>query len=60
MRANDPERTLRRGWSITRTADGQVVRSPDDVSPGDELRTLVAEGEVRSTVSAGSTVDGDG
>jgi exodeoxyribonuclease VII large subunit len=50
VRANDPERTLARGWSITRTASGEVVRSPDDVAPGDELRTLVAGGEVRSTV----------
>ena len=60
VRANDPDRTLRRGWSITRTADGRVVRSPDDVAPGDELSTLVAEGEVRSTVVGPSTVDGDG
>jgi exodeoxyribonuclease VII large subunit len=60
VRANDPERTLARGWSITRRADGTVVRSPEDVAPGDELRTLVAEGEVRSTVTSPSTVDGDG
>jgi exodeoxyribonuclease VII large subunit len=50
VRANDPERTLARGWSITRTPDGTVVRAPEEVAPGDELRTLVAGGEVRSTV----------
>jgi exodeoxyribonuclease VII large subunit len=65
VRANDPDRTLARGWSITRTADGRVVRGADDVTPGDELRTQVAAGEVRSTVvattsAATSTVDGDG
>ena len=60
VRANDPDRTLARGWSITRTATGQVVRSPDEVAVGDELRTLVAGGEVRSTVVGTSTVGGDG
>lgn len=60
VRALDPERTLARGWSITRTADGRVVRAPDDVAPGDELRTQVAQGTVRSTVSPTSTVDADG
>ena len=51
LRSLDPERTLRRGWSITRRADGHVVRSPDDVQPGDALITRVAGGDVRSTVS---------
>ncbi|MEO7573947.1 MAG: exodeoxyribonuclease VII large subunit [Acidimicrobiales bacterium] len=51
VRALDPERTLARGWSITRGPGGDVVRSPSDVRPGDELSTLVAGGEVRSTVS---------
>ena len=51
LRALDPDRTLARGWSITRRADGQVVRSPADVSPGDVLTTRVAGGDVRSTVS---------
>jgi exodeoxyribonuclease VII large subunit len=60
VRANDPDRTLARGWSITRAADGRLVRSPDDVAVGDELRTLVAGGEVRSTVAPASTVDSDG
>jgi exodeoxyribonuclease VII large subunit len=51
LRSLDPERTLARGWSITRRADGRVVRSPDDVEPGDALITRVAGGDVRSTVS---------
>ena len=50
VRALDPDRTLARGWSITRRADGTVVRSPDEVAAGDELRTLVAGGELRSAV----------
>jgi exodeoxyribonuclease VII large subunit len=60
VRANDPGRTLARGWSITRAADGRLVRSPDDVGVGDELRTLVAGGEVRSTVVPAPRVDADG
>lgn len=51
LRALDPDRTLARGWSITRGPDGQVVRSPDEVAPGDALVTRVAGGDVRSTVS---------
>jgi exodeoxyribonuclease VII large subunit len=50
VRALDPERALARGWSITRTADGRVVRSPADVTAGDTLLTRLAGGEVRSTV----------
>ena len=50
VRALDPDRTLARGWSITRRTDGTVVRSPDDVAEGDELRTLVVGGELRSAV----------
>jgi exodeoxyribonuclease VII large subunit len=50
VRALDPQRALARGWSITTTADGRVVRSHRDVAPGDALRTRLADGEVRSTV----------
>jgi exodeoxyribonuclease VII large subunit len=51
VRALDPERTLARGWSITRGPQGRVLRSPADVLPGDELTTVLAGGEVRSTVN---------
>ena len=57
MRALDPARTLARGWSITRDAQGRVVRSAAAVGPGDRLVTKVAEGEVHSTVD---TTDGTG
>jgi exodeoxyribonuclease VII large subunit len=50
VRALDPARTLARGWSITRDAQGRVVRSPAAVAPGDRLVTTVAEGELHSTV----------
>jgi exodeoxyribonuclease VII large subunit len=46
--AVDPRRALARGWSITRTADGALVRSPDAVDPGTALITTVAGGEITS------------
>jgi len=59
LRVLDPERTLARGWSITRGPDGRVVRSPADVQPGDRLTTITRGGELQSEVTA-STVTRDG
>jgi len=50
VRAFDPSRALARGWSITRTGAGSLVRSPADAAPGDPLVTTVAGGTVHSTV----------
>jgi exodeoxyribonuclease VII large subunit len=60
LRALDPERTLARGWSITRRSDGRLVRSRADVATGDDLLTNVADGLIRSTVTSASTVSDDG
>ena len=49
VRAHDPALALARGWSITRSADGRVLRSVADASPGDEILTTLADGTVRST-----------
>ena len=49
-RALDPAATLARGWTITRRTDGRLVRSPDDVAPGDELVTATVGGSIRSRV----------
>jgi exodeoxyribonuclease VII large subunit len=46
----DPAVQVARGWSITRRADGTIVRSVDDLTPGDELTTMVIDGSIRSTV----------
>jgi exodeoxyribonuclease VII large subunit len=46
----DPIHTMSRGWSITRDAQGNVVRSVRDVAQGDILVTTVADGDVTSTV----------
>ena len=51
IHAQDPVRALARGWSITTRADGRLVRSPDDVAPGDALVTRLAGGTIASTVT---------
>ena len=48
--AFDPTRALARGWSLARTADGRLVRSIDDVAPGDKLAVTVADGTLHTTV----------
>lgn len=50
-RALDPALALARGWSITRSTDGRVVRSVADVAPGSELVTRIADGTVTSTIT---------
>jgi exodeoxyribonuclease VII large subunit len=50
LRLLSPKNVLERGYSITRRADGSLVRAAKDVRVGDELTTVVAEGEIRSTV----------
>ena len=52
LRAVDPARALGRGWTITRTGAGTVVRSIDDLRSGDTLVTQLVDGIVTSTVSA--------
>ncbi|MCQ0023896.1 exodeoxyribonuclease VII large subunit [Streptomyces somaliensis DSM 40738] len=43
--ALSPAATLERGYAVLRRSDGAVVRSPDEVGPGEELRARVAAGE---------------
>jgi len=45
-----PARTLRRGFSITRDAEGRILRSATAVAAGDRLTTTLANGEVASRV----------
>ncbi|HEX9992661.1 MAG TPA: exodeoxyribonuclease VII large subunit [Acidimicrobiales bacterium] len=48
--ALDPAKALARGWSITRDADGRVVRSVAALAPGDRLVTTFADGSAASRV----------
>jgi exodeoxyribonuclease VII large subunit len=56
LEAVSPQRVLERGFSVTLRADGGVVRRPQDVQPGDELLTRLAEGQVASRVSGSREV----
>jgi exodeoxyribonuclease VII large subunit len=46
----DQANLLARGWSITRTATGEVVRSTDDVESGTIITTQVADGLLTSRI----------
>jgi exodeoxyribonuclease VII large subunit len=46
----DPANLLARGWSITRTATGEVVRSTADVATGTMITTQVADGLLTSRI----------
>jgi len=49
----DPQRTLERGFSVTRDAGGRLLRHPAQVSSGDALLSRLAGGLLRSRVEAG-------
>ncbi|NTV30183.1 MAG: exodeoxyribonuclease VII large subunit, partial [Candidatus Omnitrophica bacterium] len=46
-----PKKILRRGFSVTRTASGRLVRSAADVRPEEVITTELASGQVRSVVT---------
>ncbi len=60
VRALDPANLLARGWSITRTANGDVVRGPDDVAAGDSITTQLAGGIISSRVEGVDPDPSDG
>ena len=51
LHALDPAVLLKRGWSITRNSNGDVIRTVGDVSPDDTLVTEVADGTIISRAS---------
>ncbi len=50
LSALDPAQLLRRGYSLTFTADGRLIKSPTDVQPGDIVNTRLANGTLQSVV----------
>ena len=50
LRALSPVAVLERGYSLTRTADGSLVKSVRQVAAGAHLRTQVADGTFESEV----------
>lgn len=57
LTAYDYHRQLERGYSVTRAADGTVLRSVGGLAPGTALVTQLADGTVDSTVSGTTTHD---
>jgi exodeoxyribonuclease VII large subunit len=55
IRGADPTRLMERGWSITRTSAGSVVRDVAQLVKGERLRTTLASGTVDSTVTSTHT-----
>jgi exonuclease VII large subunit len=50
VRSADPATLLARGWTITRTDAGDLVRRPADAPTGTTLHTRTAEGTLVSVV----------
>jgi exodeoxyribonuclease VII large subunit len=51
LRAFDPRRQLARGWSLTRSISGRLIRSAADVDHDDVVVTRFADGEITSVVT---------
>jgi len=54
----DPARLLARGYSLTRTENGSVVQSMNELAAGQKIKTRFHDGEVTSIVQPDSTVTG--
>jgi exodeoxyribonuclease VII large subunit len=52
--ALSPQATLQRGYAVLQRQDGQAVRDPADVQPGDALTARVAAGRIPLTVAVAS------
>jgi exodeoxyribonuclease VII large subunit len=59
VRALDPRRVLERGYSITRDADGRVLRTTDHVVAGALVDTELASGRVTSRVETITPTEAD-
>jgi exonuclease VII large subunit len=57
LRALSPLGVLDRGYSLTETANGGVVRNAADVKPGDTLKTRLAKGTLISEVKKNGVLD---
>ncbi|SEB83110.1 exodeoxyribonuclease VII large subunit [Terriglobus roseus] len=58
LHALSPTAVLQRGYALVFNGEGRLLRSAKDVTAGDEIRTRLGEGEVRSRVLS-SDVNGN-
>ena len=47
----DPISILSRGYSITTTASGRIIKSLDEVSENEEIQTIISDGTFTSTIT---------
>jgi exodeoxyribonuclease VII large subunit len=59
LRAQSPERVLARGYSVTRTAHGDLVTDAGALAPGDTVTTTFVRGTATSVVSGASIPEED-
>lgn len=50
IRTLGPDSAFNRGFSITLTEDGKILRSITEAKPGTRLRTKIIDGEITSTI----------
>jgi exodeoxyribonuclease VII large subunit len=50
LNERSPFQLLERGYAIAYDASGKVLRSPDQVAPGDDISLRLARGELQATV----------
>ena len=55
LHALSPEQTLKRGYSITRSKSGAIIKSALDVTTGDTITTTLSKGTVTSVVEGSSS-----
>jgi len=58
LRAADPRTALGRGFSLTRRADGTLLRAVGDVAPGERILTRLGDGELESVVETARRTGG--
>lgn len=51
LEAYDPKRQLARGWTLTHTPEGRLLRSAGELAEGDEVVTTFGDGAAASTVT---------
>lgn len=50
-----PLNVLKRGYSVSEKFDGQVLKSIDDVEPGEKIKVRLSDGELKATIDETGT-----
>jgi exodeoxyribonuclease VII large subunit len=52
LQALSPQRLLARGFALVHRSDGQLLRSVEQVNPGDALQVVLVDGRIESVVQS--------